>query len=335
MSRTFLAALAIGALVGCGPAVRAAGDETVATVGDKKITRAQLEDEVRAKLIELETQRYDTLREGLDGLIAQELLKREAAARSTTPEALTTDEIDKKTAEPSDQDIQKVYDDNKSQLGGQTLEQVKPRIVQYLKGQKQEERRAAYIDELKKKYPTTVSLKPPVVDVATAGRPERGGKGAAVTIIEFSDYQCPFCKKAEDVVDQVMKNYGDRVKLVYRNYPLPFHPNARPASEAAACANAQGKFWEYHSKLFHGDGLEADKLKTYADQVGLDRKKFDDCLEKKPFKAEIDKDMKDGEKAGVTGTPAFFINGRMLSGAQPFEKFKEVIDDELASKKAS
>ncbi len=330
MSRTFVATLAIAGFLALGPAVRAA-DDVVATVGDKKITRAQLEDEIRAKLIELDNQRYDALREGLDGMIAQELLKREAAARGTTPEALTTEEIEKKAPEPSDADIQKVYDENKAQLGGQTLEQIKPRIVQYLKGQKQDERRTAFIAELKKKYPTSVALKPPVVDVAAAGRPERGPKNASVTIIEFSDYQCPFCQKAEDVVDQVMKTYADKVRLVYRDYPLPFHPNARPASEAAACANAQGKFWEYHAKLFHGDGLEPEKLKTYADQVGLDRKKFDDCLEKKPFKAEIDKDVKDGEKAGVNGTPAFFINGRMLSGAQPFEKFKEVIDDELAT----
>ena len=330
MSRTFVATLAIAGFLALGPAVRAA-DDVVATVGDKKITRAQLEDEIRAKLIELDNQRYDALREGLDGMIAQELLKREAAARGTTPEALTTEEIEKKAPEPSDADIQKVYDENKAQLGGQTLEQIKPRIVQYLKGQKQDERRTAFIAELKKKYPTAVALKPPVVDVAAAGRPERGPKNASVTIIEFSDYQCPFCQKAEDVVDQVMKTYADKIRLVYRDYPLPFHPNARPASEAAACANAQGKFWEYHAKLFHGDGLEPEKLKTYADQVGLDRKKFDDCLEKKPFKAEIDKDVKDGEKAGVNGTPAFFINGRMLSGAQPFEKFKEVIDDELAT----
>src|SRR2546426_9106094 len=117
MSRTFLAALAIGAVLGFGWAVRAA-DETVATVGDKKITRAQLEDEIRAKLIELDNQRYDALREGLDGMIAQELLKREATARGTTPEALTADEIDKKAPDPSDADIQKVYDENKAQLGG-------------------------------------------------------------------------------------------------------------------------------------------------------------------------------------------------------------------------
>src|SRR5205814_3949826 len=113
------------------------------------------------------------------------------------------------------------------------------------------------------------------------------------------------CQKAEGVVDQVMKTYADKVRLVYRDYPLPFHPQARPASEAAACANAQGKFWEYHSKLFHGDGLEPEKLKTYADQVGLDRKKFDDCLDKKPSKAEIARAMKYGEKAAGTGRPAF------------------------------
>src|SRR5947199_7588959 len=216
MSRTFVATLAIAGFLALGPAVRAA-DDVVATVGDKKITRAQLEDEIRAKLIELDNQRYDALREGLDGMIAQELLKREAAARGTTPEALTTEEIEKKAPEPSDADIQKVYDENKAQLGGQTLEQIKPRIVQYLKGQKQEERRTTFIDELKKKYPTTVSLKPPVVNVAAAGRPERGGKNASVIIIEFSDYQCPFCQRAEDVVEKVMSTYGDKVRLVYGN----------------------------------------------------------------------------------------------------------------------
>src|SRR5436309_6474 len=199
MSRTFLAALAIGAVLGFGWAARAA-DETVATVGDKKITRAQLEDEVRAKLIEIENQRYDALREGLDGMVAQELLKREAAARGTTAEALTAEEIDKKTPEPSDQDIQKVYEENKSQLGGQTLEQVKPRIVQYLKGQKQEERRTAFIEELKKKYPTTVSLKPPVVNVAAAGRPERGGKNASVTSGRMLSGAQPF-EKFKEVID--------------------------------------------------------------------------------------------------------------------------------------
>jgi len=126
------------------------------------------------------------------------------------------------------------------------------------------------------------------------------------------------------------------VRLVYRDFPLPMHPQARPASEAANCANAQGKFWEYHAALFANQtALDEDKLKEYAKSVGLDPAKFEQCLKDKPFKAAIDKDVADGEKVGVNGTPAFFINGRMLSGAQPFDKFKEVIDEELTAKGVS
>jgi len=310
---------------------------TVATVGGRTITRSELESRVRAKLIEIDNERYEALREGLDDMVAEELMTQEAKARGVTPDALVQTEITAKVEEPSDAEVQKVYDDNKQQLGTQTLEQVKPRIVEYLKQQKGEARKNAFVDELKAKHKTTIALKPPVIEVATAGRPERGGgTKAPVTIIEFSDYQCPFCKRAEDVVDQVMKTYGDKVRLVFRDYPLPFHPNARPAAEAANCANAQGKFWPYHQKLFaNQSALAADNLKTYAKDLGLDSGKFEQCLaDDKSIKAAIDKDIADGEKVGVNGTPAFFINGRMLSGAQPFEKFKEIIDDELASAKS-
>ena len=341
-----LAALvaSLGILPSCGgsggqgsaPAPRAGGDTKVATVGDRTITSAELEEHVKPKLVEIETQRYDTLREGLDEMIAEELVKQEASARGMDPQALEKQEVAAKVGEPSDAEIQKVYDDNKEQLGSQTLEQIKPRIVQYLKQQKAEEAQQQFIESLKQKHKTTVALRPPVVEVATAGRPERGGSGAAVTIIEFSDYQCPFCGRAEGVVEQVMEHYGDKVRLVYRDFPLPMHPQARPASEAAACANAQGKFWEYHKKLFANQtALGEDKLKDYAKDVGLDAAKFEQCLKDKPYKTAIDKDVADGEKVGVTGTPAFFINGRMLSGAQPFDKFKEVIDDELSAKGVS
>jgi protein-disulfide isomerase len=306
----------------------------VATVDGVPITQQQLEDHVAAKLVEIDNQRYEVLSEGLDELIADQLFEKEAKARGVTPEALAQTEITAKIADPSDTEVQQVYDANKAQLQGQTLEQIKPRIVEYLKNQKSEVRRQQYIAELKQKYKTTVALKPPIIEVETAGRPEKGGgANAPVTIVYFSDYECPFCSRAESVVDQVMKQYGDKIRLVFRDYPLPFHPNARPAAEAASCANAQGKFWEYHAKLFaNQNDLGADKLTAYAEQVGLDKGKFADCLAKKPYTAAIDKDMADAQKVGVNGTPAFFINGRMLSGAQPFDKFKEIIDDELASK---
>jgi protein-disulfide isomerase len=311
--------------------------DKVATVGERTITRAELETKVKPKLIEIDNQRYEALREGLDEMVAEELIKQEAKSRNVTVQALQKTEMEDKVPAPTDAEIQKVYDDNKDDLQGQTLEQIKPQIVQYIRNSKMQERLAAFIAELKAKHKTTIALKPPVVEVATAGRPERGaGAKAPVTIIEFSDYECPFCKRGEDSITKVMQTYGDKVRLVFRDFPLPMHPNARPAAEAAHCANEQGKFWDYHAKLFaNQNALGEDKLKQYAKDVGLDSAKFDECLAKKPGKAANDKDIADGGEVGVTGTPAFFINGRMLSGAQPFEKFKEIIDDELASKGAT
>jgi protein-disulfide isomerase len=307
--------------------------EPVATVAGQPISRADLEKHTKAKLIEIDNERYEALREGLDELIASELIKLEAKARGITQQALEQQEIEAKAAAPTDAEIQQVYDANKEQLND-TLENVKGRIVEYLKAYKTEERRSAFVEELKGKYKTAVLLRPPVVEVDTAGRPQRGGgANAPVTIIAFSDYECPFCKRAEGAVAQVLKTYGNKVRYVHRDFPLPMHPHARPAAEAAGCANSQGKFWEYHDKLFASDDLGTEKLQAMATEVGLDRAKFDDCLSKQPFEAAIEKDIADGTTVGVTGTPAFFINGRMLSGAQPFENFKEVIDDELAHAK--
>jgi protein-disulfide isomerase len=337
MRVTSTGAIAVAFSLGAGPVGLAApaSDAPVATVGGRTIKRAEVEERARPKLVEIENERYEALRESLDEIIAEELLKQEAKARGTTPEALEKQEVDGKVAAPTDAEVQKVYDDNKEQLGNQTLEQIKPRIVAYVRQQKEEERRQAFLAELKAKHKTTVSLRPPVVEVAAAGRPARGGgPNAPVTIIEFSDYQCPFCKRAEESVEKVMKEYGDKVRLVFRDFPLPMHPQARPASEAAACANDQGKFWEYHAKLFANQSALADaNLKAYAKDLGLDAAKFDKCVADKKHAKKVEEDIAEGSKVGVTGTPAFFINGRMLSGAQPFEKFKEVIDDELANAK--
>ena len=316
---------------------QAADTDKVATIGTTTITRAKLEEHVKPKLIEIENERYEALREGLDELVGEELFKQEAAARKVPTDQLVKTEIIDKVTAPSDEEVQKIYDENKDELQGQTLEQVKPQIVQYLSQGKMAARREEFLTELKAKYKTTVALRPPIIAVETAGRPEKGaGAKAPVTIVMFSDYQCPFCKRGEDVVDQVMKSYGDKVRLVFRDYPLPMHPQARPAAEAANCAHDQGKFWEYHGKLFANQSkLADDDLRGYAKDLGLDVEKFSKCLTDKPHKAAIDKDIADGGKVGVNGTPAFFINGRMLSGAQPFEKFKEVIDDELAAKGAA
>lgn len=305
-------------------------DGPVATVGSTTIDRATLEKHIKPKLIEIENEKYEAMKDGLDELIAEELTKQEAKAKNVTPEALIKTEVADKVTAPTEDEIKKVYEENKEALQNAPLDSVKSKIVDYLKSQRGAERQQAFVEELKKKYPTKTSLKAPTIEVSTGGRPVLGPATAPVTIIEFSDYECPFCKRAEPAMEQVLSTYKDKVKFVYRHYPLPFHQHAKPASEAALCANLQGKFWEYHKKVFASASLAEETLKQIAKDVGLDAAKFDTCMKNHETAKEIEKDLEEGQSVGVNGTPAFFINGRMLSGAQPFEKFKEVIDAALA-----
>lgn len=328
MYRTIIAVIGVLAL-GLAFEVQAA-EQPVATVGKHAITRAELEKHVKSKLISIDNQRYQALKQGLDEMIAESLIDQEAKAEGISPQALQKKEITDKITEPTDAEVKKVYDQHKEQLHNASLDSIKPRIINYLKQQKAAAVAQAYLAKLKKKYKTKVNLHPPVVHVSTAGRPMRGNPNAPVTIIAFSDYQCPFCKRAEPTVEKVLKDYGDKVRFVYRDFPLSFHKFAREAAEAANCANSLGKFWPYHDKLIAAQDLSVENLKKLAGEVGMNQKKFDTCLKEKKFSKDIDKDIAAGTAAGVDGTPAFFINGRMLSGAQPYAKFKEVIDEELA-----
>jgi protein-disulfide isomerase len=305
-----------------------AADDVAATVGSTTISKADLEKHVKPRLIEIDNERFEALKEGLDEMVADELFKQEAKAQNISPDQLEAKEITAKAGEPTDAEIQQVYDANKAQLQGQTLDAVKPRIVEFLKEQKAAARKEAYINELKAKYKTVVNLKAPVIEVGTGGRPEKGPKDAPITMVVFSDYECPFCRRAESTVEEVLKKYEGKIKYVFRDYPLPFHAKAKPAAVAANCAIPQGKFFEYNQKLFVTD-LSPENYKKIAGDLGLDQKKFDECVAKNDVKS-IDQDLADGAAVGVNGTPAFFINGRMLSGAQPFEAFKVIIDEEVA-----
>tara|TARA_Y100000031_G_scaffold154983_1_gene204324 strand:+ start:148 stop:852 length:705 start_codon:yes stop_codon:yes gene_type:complete len=173
----------------------------------------------------------------------------------------------------------------------------------------------------------------PTVDVSVDDDPMKGKKNAPVTIIEFSDFQCPYCKKVfSETLPLLEKEYIDtgKVKFVYRDYPLPFHPLAQKTAEAAECADEQVKFWEYHDTIFENqDSLSVENLKSWAQDLGLDSEEFDQCLDSGEMASEVKKDMEEGQKYGVRGTPAFFINGKLLSGAQPYVAFQREIEAAL------
>ena len=308
--------------------------EILAKVGDKTIRRDAVAAKAASSLAALRQQEYEIIRSALDEMIEESLLDAAAAKEGKTREELVAERVDKKLSEPTDAEIETFYNDNKQRVGGRTLDQVKPQIAQYLTGQRRTELYGQVIRELKEATPVTVLLDPPRIDVAVDDDPFVGPQKAPVTIISFSDYECPYCSRAEDTVKQVLSKYEGSVRVVFRDYPLDFHKNAVKAAEAAGCAHEQGKFSAMHDKLFQNQrALGVDSLAGYAEEIGLNLADFKQCLDSGKRNEEVRADIDDGAAVGVTGTPAFFINGRLLTGAQPLEAFVAVIDEELARAK--
>lgn len=326
--------LALVAFVAVSSAAQAAEEGVVARIGDEQIRLEQLEKEVRSQLIEIDNARYEALKNGLDRMVADRILATEAKARGVTTEELLASEVKSKINEPTEEEIASVYEASKSELGDATLEQVRPQIIQFLAQRQEAVATRDFVEKLRAKYKPQIFLKAPKVEVATGDLEARGPANAPITLVAFSDYECPYCKRAETTVEQVLEAYPDKIRYYHRDFPLDFHAQARPAAIAARCANEQAKFWPYRTALFTSQDLSEERFKAIADETGLDRAKFDECLASGKFGAAVDKDMADGVTVGVNGTPAFFVNGRMLSGAQPLDAFKQVIDSELAAASA-
>src|SRR4051794_8402845 len=338
---TALAAVLLAACSTSAQPERRAGApaDVVATVGPRNFTLAEVDEralrEASANFgnARLGQALFLARRAAIDQIIGNELLDQEAKARGIERSALVEQEIATHVKTPGDAEIAAWYQANQARVQGASLDQVKGPIRNMLIQQRMDDAREQYLATLKKKIPVSVALEPVREKVSDAGFPSQGPANAPVVMIEFSDFQCRFCQRAEPTVEQVMKTYGNKIRLVYRHYPLPNHPDARPAAEAAACAEQQGRFWEYHKELFaNSSRLSNEDLKSYAPRAGLDPSRFAECLDGHRMKARVDGDVQDGETAGVSGTPAFFINGRPLDGAQPFSAFKQIIDEELARK---
>jgi protein-disulfide isomerase len=325
-------AAASGALGGIDPT------KVVATVDGQQITMSEVDETAKADLARAEAEQAERIHgvrsQALNALVEKRLIEKKAKAENITPEKLIEREVTSKAPKPTDAEIQELYDRTKA--SGRPLppiEQVREDITKFLTARKSQELQQAFITGLKAASKVEMKLPPllvPKVQVAAEGQ-LKGEPNAPVTIVEFSDFECPFCSRAEESVKQVMEAYKGKVRLYFRDFPLPFHSKAQKAAEAALCAAEQGKFWEMHGALFaNQQALDVPALKDQAKKLTLDEKKFGECLDSGRMASKIEASKKAGEAVGVTGTPAFFINGRMISGAQPFEKFKELIDNELA-----
>ena len=333
--------LAAGLLISlaCSTQAQQPGD-TAARVGDRTITVKELDDrwnaEEPAQKAQAEQAIYDGRRAALDAIIADMLVDQAAKAKGVTSQAFVEAEVTRRRKPVTDTDVRNFYVQNTDRMQGRSFEQMSAAIQRYLDDQQQQNARQELIAELKKSGPgIRVMMDAPRTTVAVnADDPSEGKADAPVTVVEYSDFQCPFCLRVMPTLKQLRTKYGDRMRLVWKDFPLAqIHPQAFVAAQAGNCAREQGKFWEYHDKLFANQGaLQPDALKKYAAEVGLDAAKFNQCLDSSKYEARVQEALANGNRLGISSTPTVYVNGRMINGAQPIEVFESVIDEELARK---
>jgi protein-disulfide isomerase len=306
--------------------------QPIATIGGQAIYEDELLPAVQGQLFPLRNQEYEIKKRALDSLIEQKLLEAAAKKKGIETEKLLQQEVDSKVPESGDAEIQAYYLGQRDRLN-RPLDEVKSQLLQSLKQAKIQQARQDYLKSLRSGNEVVVLLSPPKMQVGYDPARVRGNPKAPVMIVEFSDFQCPYCHQVEPTVKEVLTRYGDKVSLAYRDLPIrQIHPQAEMAAEASRCAGEQGKYWEYHDQLFSSSKLDHDALLEYARNLKLDDKRFDSCLASEKYRGSVDQDLREGMGAGVTGTPAFFINGIAMSGDRSQEAFTRMIDQELARK---
>jgi protein-disulfide isomerase len=305
----------------------------MATVGGRAITAGTINERLKPIAYDLRVNTYRPQRQALDQTIDDMLLIAEANRRSVGPEQIIRTEISEKVRPPTEQEIAKFFTDNKAGMKGD-LNSVRNQIATYLQDQNQ----ARLEDELSLRLRKGANIRillseptPPAQAVSEDDDPVRGPVTAAVTVVEFTDFQCPSCAAMHPVLEEVLKSYGTKVRFVVRDFPLAMHPQARKAAEAANAAHAQGKFFEYAALLFkRQNALDVPSLKKYATELGLDRVRFDAALDGGKFADEVRHDVAQGELYGVGATPTIFVNGVMLTELTT-EGLRAAIDRALAT----
>ena len=302
--------------------------EVLAEVGGVEVTRAQVERTSPEAFLPLARQHHEMTERGLIQTVRIKLVEVEAAARGIPPAQLVDEEVYAKSPDPTDDEIEAVY-----QRSGATvpLEQVREQIRSGLVVQSREQRYEEFLAELRERHDVVTMLEPMRESVADEGFPAKGAEDAPVTIVEFADFQCPYCRELEGVLGQVMDAYGDHIRFVYRHFPLTnIHPGARIAAEASMCAEEQGHFWDLHREMFAAPAaISAPRLKQVAIELDMDAEAFGECLDSKKYADHVAGDEAEARTLGLTGTPGLFVNGRFIAGVPEAEQLAAIVYDEL------
>lgn len=311
--------------------VAESGGTPAAVVNGRAISQAELEAKAQARLVPLQTQEYTLKRQALEDAIDQILLEQEAARRAVTVGKLVQSEIDLKVKPVTAEQAWAIYESNKDRYNGKAEAEALAQAEISLRQIRISLRRSEFLKQLRDQAAVSIFLDAPRQNVRSDDTRAKGPRNAPVTIVEFAEFQCPFCARSAEIVKQLQEKYGDKLRLVFRDFPLVgFHQYASKAAEAGSCANEQGKFWEMYDKLFaNQSNLKVPALEQYAAELKLDTARFNQCLDSGKYANTWQRDSDEGSQYGVTGTPTFFVNGRMMVGNLPLEKFTQVIDEEL------
>jgi protein-disulfide isomerase len=307
--------------------------EVLAVLDGKPLTRAELEHKQAAKLLPARDQYYKAQREALDQLIDDALLEMQAQREKVTVQQLLEDHVLTKVKDPTDDQLEVYYEGVQTD---QPFAAVRDKILETIRQRRIAKARKEYLNSLRNQANLEVLLASPSVDVALGDSPTRGVANAPVLLIEFADYECPYCQKIDSDLKKLQEEYSGKVLFAFKDFPLPMHKHAQKAAEATRCAGQQNKFWEFHDLLFDkSKGLEIAQLKEYARALKLDAAKFDQCLDSGETDAAVKEDLGQGQRLGLTGTPSFFVNGHFFSGAASYATIREIVDQQLTFLAAS
>jgi protein-disulfide isomerase len=300
----------------------------IAEVDGVSLTRADFESKNAGRLFQARNSFYEAERKAVDEFIDQYLLERQAEKEKVTVEQLiernVTSTIGK---EPSEESLRVYYEGIDTQ---ESFEAVRDKIADHLRQRRIAKAKTKYMQSLRAQAKVDMRLSAPRVQVSLKDTQVRGAKDAAVLLVEYADYECPYCQQIQPALDKLYAEYKDKVAFAYKDMPLPMHANAQKASEAAHCAGTQGKYWEYHDILVTGKQLDLPRLKDVARELKLDVSGFNKCVDTGEQAAVIKAHLAEAQSLGLQGTPSFFINGRFFSGALSYEKFREIVEEELS-----
>ena len=329
-SAAILVGLTIGELT---TTVHAQAQETVvAKVNGTNITQKEVDNSLISQLLPLEQQIYALRRAALENLILRAILEDEAKKRGVSVEGLRK-QLTAGKVEVLQSQVEEVYSENATVFASMSPDEAKERLRLDLESQARMRNYREAVLRLKEKADMELLLEEPKLRSVNgqSSAPSMGSKEAAITITEFSDFQCPYCREAQSAIKQILTNYGNNVRLIFRHLPLDIHAEAFASAQAAFCAGEQGFFWQYHDALFASEVLSPEARNRMASDLGLSTRRFSACLISEASRAAVQKDLQEARRLGINSTPTFVINGKLVRGALSFENFKAVIERELQS----